>query len=197
MKANSSALPLSVGALALGVTAQAAALLSGHTIDVSEWLGAIHGFAEQWELDELLIGLVVLALALAIDVIRTRAAAQVKGVEVERDGVEQSNRTLLDRCDRLERRNATLHETRARLVENERLAWAVVSRLRRGLLNRLAGASEALETARQESRTLPAPHLVESLAQLEAELRKITDFVAGLPDVAESDRASAAASPSA
>jgi hypothetical protein len=196
MKAYSSALPLSVGALALGVTAQTAALLSGHTIDVSEWLGAIHGFAEQYDLDELLLSLIVLGVALTIDVIRSRAGMHVKNVEVERDSLEDSNRTLLQKCDRLERRNAVLHETRARLVENERLAWAVVSRLRRGLLNRLAGVSEALETTRQESRTLPAPHLVESLARLEADLRRITEFVAGLPEVGESDPAAAAASPS-
>jgi hypothetical protein len=195
MKTDTLALPLSIGALVLGATAQMAALVSGHVIDVSEWLSALHGYAERYDLDELLLAILVLGVALGIDFIRTRAVAQVKSAERERERLEQSYRTLLEKCDGLERKTVVLHETRGRLVENERLAWAVVSRLRRGLLNRLAGVGEALDATRQESRTIAAPHLVESLGRVEAELRRITEFVAGLPDMGESDRVLTVADP--
>jgi hypothetical protein len=176
-------LPFAMTAGVLGVAAQVAALWTGHAVDVSDWLSSLHAVTEDYELDEILIAVGALAVAVVFKAIWNRIERQKQQIESERQKLEISNRRLLNRTIEFDQRNAVLQQTQAHLEERERLAWAVVTAVRRRLVEPMGGIVRTLESARRES--ISGIRSIDDLARAEAEARRILELVRSLPELGE------------
>lgn len=136
-------------ALLLTLGFYAAAILSDDVIDLSEFLSSLHGLTEGREIDELLIGLLAVGVALLADFSRNLKRTW-HALEIEHRELERSHAELVVRTAELEQANAALRDAQAQLVEMERLAVArdMVVSLHHEILNPLTGVLGAIELLR-------------------------------------------------
>jgi hypothetical protein len=175
------ALPFALIAGVFGAAAQIVALWTQHTVDLSEWLRSLLLQTERYDLDEVLIALGALAVALVCKGTWNLAQGQKQRIERERQKLEVSNQALVNKTIAVDQSNVVLRQTQAQLEERERLAWEVVTALRRRLVEPMGGIVTILESARRES--VAGGRSIDDLARAEAEARTILELVRSLPEL--------------
>jgi C4-dicarboxylate-specific signal transduction histidine kinase len=174
-------------ALLLTLGFYAVAILSDEVIDLSEFLSSLHALTEEREIDELLIGLLVVGVALLVDFSRNLKRTW-NALEVEHRELERSHAELVVRKAELEQANAALREAQAQLVEMERLAVVrdMVVSLHHEILNPLTGVLGAIELLRDNGAAQTDKTRILDCAEQAA--HRIGRLIKGLPDLESLER---------
>jgi signal transduction histidine kinase len=182
VRQNVAAFRLACGAALFAVGIYLTAIMSDEAVDFSELLTEIHASTEVHEIDELLIGLLVVGVALLVDLTRNLRKTRTR-LEAEHRELERSRSALVVKATELERSNEALREAQAQLLEMERLAAVreVVVSLHHEVLNPLTGVLGALELLKEKDTV--APHRADMLACAEQAARRIEKLVKGLPNL--------------
>ncbi len=173
---------LACGAVLFTVGIYLTAVLTDEAVDFSELLSQIHAQTEVHEIDEILIGLLLVGVALLVDLTRNLRKTR-RTLELEHRDLERSRSALVAKATELERANEALQEAQARLLEMERLAAVreVVVSLHHEVLNPLTGVLGALEILKEKGTV--APHRADALACAEQAARRIETLIKGLPNL--------------
>jgi signal transduction histidine kinase len=182
LKQNVAAFRLACGAALFAVAIYVTAVVTNEAVDFSEILMQIHAQTEAHEIDEILIGLLVIGVALLVDLTRNLRKTRNR-LQIEHRNLEESRSALAAKATELERTNEALRQAQDRLLEMERLTAVreVVVSLHHEVLNPLTGVLGALEILKANG--VVAPQGADALTCAEQAARRIETLIKGLPNL--------------